>query len=139
MERGIVTVIEGQRIYLRIFRRIFYPITKNINGVPHKFYTDTGRETEINYKRASYYGLDNPFNRIRLIRLARALNSIECRTLDDGRRECSVVICSDRELFDYDSEENHWIPFDPLKIESLQDKILKRRKRMEWENRVETG
>ena len=139
LEKGIVTVIDGQRIYLRIYRRIFYPINKSINGVLYKFFTDTGRETEINYKRASYYGLDNPFNRIRLIRLARAMNSIECVTLEGGEKVCSVVICSDRELFDYDTNENHWIPFDPSKIESLQDRITKIRKRMEWEDRVGTG
>ena len=123
---------------MRVYRRIFYPLLKKINGIEYKFYSDTGRQVEINYKRAAHYGLDNPFNRIRLVRLARAMNSVNCKTMNDGKTEYIIVICSTREMFEPTSDENQWIPFDPSSFESLSERIMKLRRKIEWENRVES-
>ncbi len=138
MGDGLITVVDGQRIHLRVFRRIFYPLLKKINGIEYKLYSDTGRQVEINYKNVAYYELDNPFNRIRLIRLARALNSIKCKTRDDGKTECVIIICSNREIFEPTSEENQWIPFDPSSYENLPERITKLKKKIEWKNRIES-
>jgi hypothetical protein len=135
---GLITVVDGQRIYLRVYRRVFYPLLKKINGIEYKFYSDTGRQVEINYKKAAYYELDNPFNRIRLVRLARAMNSINCKTLSDGKTECVIVVCNTREMFEPTSEENKWIPFDPSSFESLSERIMKLKRKIEWKNRVES-
>lgn len=132
MGEGLITVIDGQRIYLRVYRRLFYPVIKKVDGEVYKFYSDTGREREINYKRAAYYDLENPFNRIRLIRLARAMNAIRCIDLRGGIRECTIIICNNRELFDLDSDDDYWVPFDPSNMESLSDKITKVKRKREW-------
>jgi hypothetical protein len=133
--KGLIVVIEGQRINLRIFRRQLYPISKNHKGKDFIVYSDTKRETEINYNRAKDYELDNPFNRIKLIRLARAMNCI--RVNPKNPQEFHITICTNRELYEPNSIKIRYIPFDPKQLEALDVRIKKERKKIEWENRFE--
>ena len=133
-KKGITVVMEGHRLRLRIFRRFFYPIQMKHLGKDFIVYSDTKRETEINYNRTEDYDLENPFNRIKLIRLARALNCLQVSP--DDPLELRVTICSNRELFEPEAETIRYVPFDPKRLEPLEDRINKERKRIEWENRM---
>ena len=99
-------------------------------------YSDTGREKEISYGNAHYYGLDDPFSRVRLIKLARAMNCLRCEDAGPGERECTVTICLTRELSDSGMEEKVWTPFDPDRLEPLEDRVRKMRRKTEWRRRV---
>jgi hypothetical protein len=134
--KGLPVVYEGRRIRLRVYQRIFYPVEKTLGGESHTMYSDTGEEKEIRYASAEYYGLDDPFNRVRLVRLARAMNCLHCSEEPGRERECSVTICRARELHGVDADELLWVPFDPGRLESLEEKVGKLRRRMEWRRRV---
>jgi len=97
-------------------------------------YSDTKRETEINYNRPEDYDLENPFNRIKLIRLARAMKGLQVNP--DDPIELRVTICTNRELFEPESETIRYVPFDPKSLEPLEDRINKERKRIDWEDRM---
>ena len=135
-KKGLPVVYEGQRINLRVHQRIFNPLVKELDGERHTLYSDTGTEKEIRYASAEYYGLDNPFNRVRLVRLARAMNCLTCSEESGAERECRVTICRARELYGADGEEPRWVPFDPGRLESLEEKVKNLRRRVEWRRRV---
>jgi len=135
-KKGLPVVYEGRRINLRVHQRIFHPVVKTLDGERHILYSDTGGEKEIRYASAEYYGLDDPFNRVSLIRLARAMNCLNCSDESDGERECRVTICRARELYGVDGEEPRWVPFDPGRLESLEEKVNNLRRRVEWRRRV---
>ncbi len=97
-------------------------------------YSDTGRESEISYENPEEYGLDNPWNRIALVRLARATDCLKCGPDENGTRICRVTICDAKELSNSDSE-TRWVPFDPEKLESLAERVKKVESRTVWENR----
>ncbi len=98
-------------------------------------YSDTRREREINYNKTEEYGLDDPFARIRLIKLAKALNALDCED-EDKVRDCRVTICTNRELFDPETDEITYIPFDPERQQSLEERIKIERKKIDWRNRM---
>ena len=133
-KKGLLVVMEGQRLRLRVFRRFFYPIQMKHLGKEFTVYSDTKRETEINYNRPEDYDLENPFNRIKLIRLARAMRGLQVSS--DDPIELRVTICTNRELFESESETIRYVPFDPKRLEPLEDRIKKERRRIEWENRM---
>jgi hypothetical protein len=99
-------------------------------------YSDTGREKEISYRNADYYGLDDPFSRVRLVKLARAMNCLGCEDAGTGERECTVTICLTRELSDSETDDKVWTPFDPDRLEPLDDRVRKMHRRSEWRRRV---
>ncbi len=138
MTKGLNIVSEGQRINLRVYQRFFYPITQKWEGEKYTVYSDTGREREINYKRIESYGLDDPFARDRLVRLARALNALECQGIENGVRECRVTICTNKELFNPDTVEIKYVPFDPERLQSLSAKIKIERRKIEWRKRMKS-
>ncbi len=138
MTKGLNIVSEGQRIKLRVYQRFFYPITQKWEGEEFTVYSDTGREREINYKRIESYGLDDPFARDRLVRLARALNALECQGIENGVRECRVTICTNKELFNPDTVEIKYVPFDPERLQSLSAKIKIERRKIEWRKRMKS-
>ena len=133
-KKGLLVVMEGQRLRLRVFRRFFYPIQMKHLDKNFTVYSDTKRETEINYNRPEDYDLENPFNRIKLIRLARAIKGLQVNP--DDPIELRVTICTNRELFEPESETIRYVPFDPKSLEPLEDRINKERKRIEWEDRM---
>jgi len=135
-KKGLPVVYEGRRINLRVTQRIFNPLVKTLDGERHTLYSDTGKEKEIRYASAEYYGLDNPFNRVRLVRLARAMNCLTCSEESGAERECRVTICRARELNGAAAEEPRWVPFDPGRLESLEEKGKNLRRRGEWRRRV---
>ena len=135
-KKGLTVVMEGLRISLRVFRRFFYPIQMKQDDTAFTVYSDTRRETEINYNRPEDYDLENPFNRIKLIRLARAMNCLRINPQDP--QEFQVTICTNRELYESQAEEIRYVPFDPNKLEPLEDRIKKERKRIDWENRMDS-
>ena len=135
-KKGLPVVYEGRRINFRVYQRIFHPVVKTLDGERHTLYSDTGNEKEIRYASAEYYGLDNPFNRVRLVRLARAMNCLNCSDESGAERECRVTICRARELHGVDAEEPRWVPFDPGRLESLEEKVNNLRRRVEWRRRV---
>jgi hypothetical protein len=126
--------VEGKRINLRVFRRNFYPLNRTYQGQEYTIYSDTGRQREINYNHSEDYGLDNPFNRIRLYRLARAMNCLECNQLDDGSMECKVVLCKTQELAEPDNENTIWTPFDPKRLKPLEDRVKEAEQKIKWRN-----
>ncbi len=134
MNVGIPVVIEGKRIRLRVFRRFFYPIRRTLDGEELIVYSDTGRETEIRYENAEEYDLDNPWNRIALVRLARAMDCLKCGPEEDGTRECQVTICDAKELYNSTSE-TRWVPFDMERLESLAERVKRKENRTSWERR----
>jgi hypothetical protein len=135
-KKGLPVVYEGRRINLRVHQRIFHPVVKTLDGERHTLYSDTGREKEIRYASADYYGLDDPLNRVRLIRLARAMNCLTSFDESGAERECTVTICRAKELYGVDDEEMRWVPFDPKKLESLEEKVKNLRRRAMWRRRV---
>ncbi len=138
MKKGFQVVAEKQRINLRVYRRFFYPIKMTHEGEVFIVYSDTRREREINYNKTEEYGLDDPFTRIRLVKLAKALNALDCKEVD-GERDCRVTICTNRELFDPETDEISYIPFDPERLQSLQERIKVERKKIDWRNRMKTS
>ncbi len=134
MNVGIPVVIEGKRIRLRVFRRFFYPIRRTLDGEELIVYSDTGREREIRYENAEEYDLDNPWNRIALVRLARAMDCLKCGPEEDGTRECQVTICDAKELYNSTSE-TRWVPFDMERLESLAERVKRKENRTSWERR----
>ena len=135
-KKGFPVVIEGQRVNLRVFRRFFYPINMKHMGIGFIVYSDTKRETEINYNRAEDYDLDDPFQRIKLIRLAKAMNCLKISQED--HKEYQVIICTNRELYEPHSKEIRYVPFDPKRLEPLEDRVRKERKKVEWDNRFKS-
>ena len=138
MAKGLNVVSEGQRINLRVYQRFFYPITQKWEGEEYTVYSDTGREKEINYKKIENYGLDDPFARDRLVRLARALNALECQEMENGVKECRVTICTNKELLNPDTVEIKYVPFDPERLQSLAAKIKIERRKIEWRKRMKS-
>jgi hypothetical protein len=132
MGKGFNVVFEGQRYMLRVYRRYIYPIPYRIDGEEHIVYSDTGREIEINYERADDYDLDDPFKRMALMRLAKAMNCLDCRPL----RECRVTICTSEELYGLSTDSIMWVPFDPERMESLDDRIMRLREKVVWKKRI---
>ena len=134
MDVGLPVVIEGKRIRLRVFRRFFYPIRRIVDGEELIVYSDTGREREISYENPEEYDLENPWNRIALVRLARALDCLKCGPEENGRRECRVTICKARELY-YSDSETRWVPFDPERLDSLAERVKSVESRAVWKKR----
>ena len=97
-------------------------------------YSDTGREREISYENAEEYDLDNPWNRIALVRLARAMDCLKCGPEENGTRECRVTICNARELYNT-AIETRWVPFDLDRLESLAERVKSVESRATWERR----
>lgn len=138
MKKGIQIVTEGQRINLRVYRRFFYPIKMTHEGEEFIVYSDTKREREINYNKTEQYGLDDPFTRIRLVKLAKALNALDCDRIK-AVRECKVIICTNKELFDPETDEINYIPFDPERLQSLAERIKLERKKINWRKRMNSS
>jgi hypothetical protein len=134
MDLGLPVVLEGRRICLRIFRRYFYPIHRTLNGKELIVYSDTGREREIKYENVEEYGLDNPWNLIALVRLARAMDCLKCGPEENRTRECRVTICNAKELYN-SATETRWVPFDPERLEPLADRVKNVENRTIWEKR----
>jgi len=134
MDVGLPVVIEGKRIHLRVFRRFFYPIRRILDGEELIVYSDTGREREISYENAEVFGLDNPWNRIALVRLARAMDCLKCGPEENGTRECRVTICNAGELYN-SAIETRWVPFDLERLESLAERVKSVESRAVWERR----
>ncbi|UCD45947.1 MAG: hypothetical protein JSV27_05535 [Candidatus Bathyarchaeota archaeon] len=136
MGKGFNVVFEGKRYLLRVYRRYIYPVPYRINGEEYMLYSDTGREIEINYERAEDYDLDDPFKRMALMRLAKAMNCLDCVPFDRGQRKCRVTICTSEELHGQPTDSVMWVPFDPERMESLDDRIMRLREKLVWENRI---
>jgi len=134
-EKGLVVVAEGQRVTLRVYRRILAPVQRMLDGEYYIVYSDTGLEKEINYRNAEYYGLDDPFKRARLLRLARAMNCLRCVDRGAREKECTVTICLTREIGGSDADDS-WTPFDPEKLGALEERLREARRRAEWSRRV---
>jgi hypothetical protein len=133
--KGLTVVSEGKRVNLRVFRRIFYPLKYRIDGEEHIIYSDTGVEKEISYGYADYYGLDDPFEVLRLIRLAKAMKCLNCEEVDEKNVDCKVTICMTKELYDADAMETKWISFDPQKLDTLEERVQRLRKNVQWSKR----
>jgi hypothetical protein len=134
MDIGFPIVIEGKRIRLRVFRRFFYPIRRTLDDGELIVYSDTGREREINYENLEEYDLENPWNRIALVRLARAMDCLKCGPDENGTRECRITICNARELYNSESE-TRWVPLDPERLDSLAERVKSVESRAVWEKR----
>lgn len=129
-------VFEGRRTCLRVFRRIFYPVKVSSDYGDIIVYSDTRDEREIRYSHPEEYGLDDPFKVISLIRLARALNCIERGSPQEGAQTCRVTICRSSELIGPQAERDDWVPFDPARLKSLDERIKDARRRAEWASRM---
>jgi hypothetical protein len=134
--KGFNVVMEGQRIILRVYRRLFNPISRNHKGQDFIVYSDTRIENEINYKRSEDYDLDDPFKRISLIRLARAMNCL--RADPDDSHTYHVTICTNRELYEPEAEEIKYIPFEPKRLKPLNERIRDERKKIDWMKRMKS-
>jgi hypothetical protein len=51
-------------------------------------------------------------------------------------QEFQISICTNRELYEPDSKETRYIPFDPKRLEPLNERIIKERKKIDWEKRI---
>jgi len=133
---GLPVVVEGKRVNLKVYRRIFAPVQRVVDGETYILYSDTGKEKEISYRNADYYGLDNPHNRVRLFKLAKAINCLRCVDSSPNEKECTVIICLTRELSDAYTDETVWTPFDPAQLEPLEERLRKMHRKNEWSRRV---
>ncbi|HUV33642.1 MAG TPA: hypothetical protein VMW22_01830 [Candidatus Desulfaltia sp.] len=129
-------VVEGQRVNLKVYRRIFSPVQRIVEGETYILYSDTGMEREINYRNADYYGLDNPHNRVRLVKLAKAMNCLRCTDAGPNAKECTVTICLTRELTSTYIDESVWTPFDPGRLESMEERLRDMHRKNMWSRRV---
>ncbi len=118
-----------------MFRRYIYPIAYSIGEKEHVIYSDTGRESEIDYEKAEHYNLEDPFKRMTLISLAKAMNCLDCEPRKGLIRECRVVICTSEELFNHPTDEATWVPFDPEKLEPFEEKVRRLEENARWESR----
>jgi len=134
MEQGFPVVFEGRRIRLRVFRRFFYPVSVERDGRELIIYADTGREKEIRYEKAENYGLENPWNRMALVRLARAMGCLKCVD-NDGEETCTVTICNSKELYNTETEEA-WVPFNPARLKPLDERIKETEERKRWASKL---
>ena len=91
-------------------------------------------EERGSYENAEQFGLDNPWNRIALVRLARAMDCLKCGPEKNGTRECRVTICNAKELYN-SAIETRWIPFDLERLESLAERVKSVESRVMWERR----
>ena len=123
MEQGLPVVFEGRRIRLRVKRRFFYPVSVERDAGELIVYADTGREKEIRYKDADDYGLENPWKRMALVRLARAMGCLECED-EGGEETCTVTICSSKELYN------------PARLKPLEERIKEAEKRKRWASKL---
>jgi len=64
------------------------------------------------------------------------MNCLTCSDELDEEREYRVTICGARELYGVDAEKTRWVPFDPERMESLEEKVEKLRRRAAWRRRV---
>jgi hypothetical protein len=135
-EKGLVVVFEGRRTCLRVFRRLFSPVKVSSDYGDIIVYSDTRDEREIRYSHPEEYGLDDPFKVISLIRLARALNCLERGSPQEGDQTCRVTICRSSELIGPNVERDDWVPFDPARLKSLDERIKEARRRAEWASRM---
>ena len=133
---GLPVVVDGQRVSLKIYRRIFAPVQRIVDGETYVLYSDTGREREIDYSNADYYGLDNPLNRARLIKLAKAMNCLVCVDTGHDARVCMVTICLARELSYTYKDDTVWTPFDPSRLEPVEERLKKLHNRTLWRRRI---
>ena len=129
-------VVEGQRVNLKVYRRIFSPVQRIVDGETYILYSDTGMEREINYRNADYYGLDNPHNRVRLVKLAKAMNCLRCTAAGPNAKECTVTICLTRELTSTYIDESVWTPFDPGRLEPMEERLKDMHRKNMWSRRV---
>lgn len=129
-------VVEGKRVNLRVYRRIFAPVQRVLDGEAYVLYSDTGREKEISYRNADYYDLENPLNRVRLYKLAKAMSCLRCVDAGPNEKECTVIICLTREISDSVADEAVWTPFDPARLEPLEERLRKMQRRSAWSRRV---
>jgi len=134
MEQGLPVVFEGRRIRLRVKRRFFYPVSVEREAGELIVYADTGREKEIKYEDAEDYGLENPWRRMALVRLARAMGCLECEDIN-GVETCIVTICSSKELYNTETEET-WVPFDPARLKPLEERIKEAEERKLWTSKL---
>jgi hypothetical protein len=133
--KGFNVVFEGQRYNLRVFRRYIYPIAYSIGEKEHMIYSDTGRESEIDYDKAKHYDLEDPFKRMTLIRLAKVMNCLDCEPGKGLIRECRVVICTSEEFFDRPTDKVAWVPFNPERLEPFEDIVRRLEENVRWESR----
>jgi len=134
MEQGLPVVFEGRRIRLRVKRRFFYPVSVERDAGELIVYADTGREKEIRYEDAEDYGLENPWKRMALVRLARAMGCLECED-EGGEETCTVTICNTKELYNTETEET-WVPFDPARLKPLKERIKEAEERKRWASKL---
>lgn len=134
MEQGLPVVFEGRRIRLRVKRRFFYPVSVERDAGELIVYADTGREKEIRYEEAEEYGLENPWKRMALVRLARAMECLECEDVD-GEETCTVTICNSKELYNTETRET-WVPFDPTRLKPLEERIKEVEERKLWTSKL---
>lgn len=133
---GLPVVVEGQRVNLKVYRRIFSPVQRVVDDETYILYSDTGKEKEINYMNAEYYGLDNPHNRVRLYKLAKVMNCLRCTDAAASAKECTVTICLTRELSNAHTDEAVWTPFDPGRLEPLEERLRKIHRKNVWSRKV---
>ena len=129
-------VVEGHRVNLKVYRRIFAPVQIEFEDEKYILYSDTGREREISYGNAEYYGLDNPHNRIRFYKLAKAMQCVSCMDIGPNWKECKVTICLTRELGGVHTDEAVWTPFDPARLEPLDERLRTFHRKNQWGRRV---
>ena len=134
MEPGLPVVLEGRRIRLRVYRRFFYPVSVERDGQELIVYADTGRQKEIRYEEGEGYGLDNPWRRMALVRLARAMECLECED-EGGEETCTVTICRSKELYNFETEEA-WVPFNPARLKPLEERIKEAEERRRWASKL---
>jgi hypothetical protein len=60
------------------------------------------------------------------------------RITDKDEKEYNITICTSRELYDPDTDEIRYIPFDPKRLTPLEEKIKNERRKIEWMKRIKS-
>ncbi len=133
---GLILVFEGKRTRVKIFRRYFFPIKARDEHSEIVVYNDTQREREITYRRAEQYGLDNPIQLTKMVKLAKAMKVLQTNTPTSGVQNLQFTICRRSELIGPEVENDDWTPFDSTRLRPLDERVKDALKRAKWRARL---
>ena len=135
MARGFNFVYERQRVRLRVYRRLFFPNYLDIGDKTHCIYVDTWCQYQIDYDNPEDYNHDNPMKQVALYRLAKASRTASC-IMKNGILHCDVIIGTPEEVNGQSIPGVAWVPFNPKRQVSFEDRVQQLRSQQSWIERL---
>ena len=57
---------------------------------------------------------------------------------DEDEKEYVITICNSQELYEQDTDKTRYIPFDPKRLEPIEERIKKELRKIEWSKRIKS-